>query len=560
MEIVSRYLIAECKKGFVHLSVTSLRSKFVLSMTQPKRFGQLVLILILGLSLGLRTSTAASGPLLRGSVDCPAQKSRTGNSPTPAGGDQAKARPDLIVVQAPVVRPGDLSQRFPKGSRLVRLAPSDPTPHILTPDFFAAADPRTSFDGARVLFAGKKTSESPWQIWEMNMDGSGVRQVTQCSGDCLKPAYLPRGLIVFTALAEGPAEQFGSSSKAQGSAPSAAHAAGRQCEGSQLWVSKLDGSDAHPITFGPGDFQLETVLKNGMILATARSPLLPSSGRPADRELYTMHLDGTLLATLRCDHQHPAIRSQAQELDDGAVVFVKASLISQGVGGQLAWIRRGALHNSPLTAPPVLASSPQPLAADELVVARASSIGPAVGIRLALYAFDATSGRFGAPLYEDSKLSAVEAVPVVAHETPKWYWSTLNPELKRGYFICLDGYLAEGVPHGRIAAKLTRVRVLTLDATSQKERLLGEAPMEEDGSFYIAVPPDQPVRFEVLDAAGRVVRAQRSWIWARSGEEHGCVGCHEDHAVAPENRWPMALRRFDTPTRLDFAGRSGTAH
>ncbi len=263
-------------------------SKFVLSMTQPKCFGQLVLILILGLSLGLRTSTAASGPLLRGSVDCPAQKSRTGNSPTPAGGDQAKARPDLIIVQAPVVRPGDLSQRFPKGSRLVRLAPSDPTPHILTPDFFAAADPRTSFDGARVLFAGKKTSESPWQIWEMNVDGSGARQVTQCSGDCLKPAYLPRGLIVFTALAEGPAERPGSSSKAQGSAPSAAHAAGRQCEGSQLWVSKLDGSDAHPITFGPGDFQVETVLKNGMILATARSPLLPSNGLPADRELYTM--------------------------------------------------------------------------------------------------------------------------------------------------------------------------------------------------------------------------------------------------------------------------------
>ncbi len=179
---------------------------------------------------------------------------------------------------------------------------------------------------------------------------------------------------------------------------------------------------------------------------------------------------------------------------------MKASLTSQGLGGELAWIRRGALHNSPLTAPPVLASSPQPLAADELVVARASSTGPAAGTRLALYAFDATSGRFGAPLYEDPKLSAVEAVPVAAHETPSWYWSTLNPELKRGYFICLDGYLAEGVPHGRIAAKLTRVRVLTLDATSQKESLLGEAPMEEDGSFYIAVPPDQPVRFEVLDA------------------------------------------------------------
>ena len=98
------------------------------------------------------------------------------------------------------------------------------------------------------------------------------------------------------------------------------------------------------------------------------------------------------------------------------------------------------------------------------------------------------------------------------------------------------------------------------DAATQRESLLGDAPMEEDGSFYIAVPPDQPVRFEELDAAGHVVRAQKSWIGARSGEEHGCVGCHEDRAVAPENRWPMALRRFETPTRLDLGHQSAGSH
>ena len=149
----------------------------------------------------------------------------------------------------------------------------------------------------------------------------------------------------------------------------------------------------------------------------------------------------------------------------------------------------------------------------------------------------------------------MEAVPVAAHEPPRWYWSTLNPELQRGYFICLDSYLAEGRSSREDRREARASSGLTLDAATQKESVLGEAPIEEDGSFYIAVPPDQPVRFEVLDAAGRVVRAQRSWIWARSGEEHGCVGCHEDHAVAPENRWPMALRRFDTPTRLDLASR-----
>ena len=515
----------------------------------------------LGLSLAPWTFAAIAHTRAFGSHgDACVQGKRLRNSQAGVRANQAETRPDLVIVQAPEMRPGPLSHRFPEGSRLVRLARSDHTPHCLTPEFFAAADPRTSFDGARVLFAGKRTADSPWQIWEMNVDGSGTRQVTRCPDDCLKPAYLPRGQIVYTAF---PEESAGGSSGRTVAhlVPPRAHSAAWTDAASQLWVSKLDGSDAHPITFGPGDFQVETVLKNGMILATARSPLLPSNGRlPADRELYTLRPDGTGLATLRCDHQHPAIRSQAQELDDGAVVFVKASLTSRSLGGDLAWIRRGALHNAPLTAPPILASSPQPIAADELLVAREFPTGPTTGKKLTLYIFDAAMGRFVTPVYEDPKLSTVEAVPAAAHEPPRWYWSTLNPELQKGYFVCLDGYLAEGVPHGRIAAVLTRVRVLMLDAATQKEILLGEAPMEEDGSFYIAVPPDKPVRFEVLDGAGRVVREQQSWIWSRSGEERGCVGCHEDRALAPENRWPLALRRFDTPTRLGLADHPVSAH
>jgi len=527
-----------------------------LAMTKSERAWPLILTFLLGLSLAPGTFTAGMFTHKTGNPGSAfAQTRHLRNSREGGRADQSEARPDLVIVQAPQVRPGPLASRFPQGSRLVRLAPSDHTPHNLTADFFAAADPHTSFDGLRVLFAGKKTVGSPWQVWEMNVDGSGVRQVTRCPGDCLKPAYLPREEIAYTAL---PKEQ--ASGTLTGAVadviPLQPPPAARMGSSSQIWVCKVNGSDAHQITFGPGDFQVETVLKNGVILATARSPLLPSNGPPADRELYTLRPDGTALATLRCDHQHPAIRSQAQELDDGAVVFVKSVLTSSSMGGDLAWIRRGALHNSPLTAPPILASSPQPIATDKLLVARESTSGPTSPKKLTLYAFDAAVGRFGTPIYYgDPKLSTVEAVPVAAHEPPRWYWSTLNAELQRGYFICLNSYQAEGLPHGRIAAKLTKVRVLTLDAATQKESVLGEAPIEEDGSFYIAVPPDKPVRYAVLDGAGRVVRAQRSWIWARSGEEHGCVGCHEDRALAPENRWPMALRRFDTPTRLDLASR-----
>jgi hypothetical protein len=198
-------------------------------------------------------------------------------------------RPGLLFVQTPFIRAGNLFERFPQGSRIVSLANENSSPVSLTPEFFAAADPQISFDGTRVLFAGKQESGTPWQIWEMNTDGSGKRQLTRCASDCLRPAYLPREEIVFTVAPSG--------------------AAG---SGSQLYVSKRDGAEAHPITFGPGDFQVETVLRNGLILASARSPLLPAGRADSSREFYTVRPDGSELASFRCEHGQRAIRAEAE--------------------------------------------------------------------------------------------------------------------------------------------------------------------------------------------------------------------------------------------------------
>jgi hypothetical protein len=478
------------------------------------------------------------------------------SNPSLASGAEARgpiegaARPDLIIVEAPQIKPGTLTCRYPLGSRLVKLLSSDSTIHLLTPQFFAVADPRISSDGTHVLFSGKKTTDKTWQIWEIDLDGSAARQITHCPTDCLAPAYLPQGEIAYTVVAAGDEARLGASQPAR--TANAMQVVPRVNFDSQIWICKRDGSDARQITFSPGDFQVETVLSNGMILATARSPLLPSTGLPADRELYNLRPDGTALATLRCDHQHPAIRSQAKELADGSVVFVKSSLTSRNPAGELAWVRRGALHNSPLTLPPILAMSPEPLSADQLLVVRESTGEVPVNAKRGLFRFDAATATFGRQICGYPKQSPVEAVPVAAHALPRGYWSTLNPDLRRGYFLCLNARLAEGFPHGRILAKPSRVRVFTLGASGQPDAALGDAPIEEDSSFYIAVPPDEPVRFELLDDANRVLRSQQSWIWVRSGEEHGCVGCHEDHAIAPENRWPMALRRFDMPARLDL--------
>ncbi len=457
--------------------------------------------------------------------------------------------PDLVFVQAKTVAPAGAAQRFPEGSRLARLTLGSRPQGVtdLTPDFFAVSDPQISFDGSKVLFAGKIASESHWQIWEMGVDSAGKRQVTHCDGDCLRPAYMARDQIVYTVVAPGGA-----------SSPS----------GSQLYVSGSDGSEDHPITFGPGDFEVEAVLQDGRILASARNPLGPAlhqSGDGETRELYTLRSDGTALATFRCDH-HPGVsRGQATELDDRSVVFVKTRAERQ-TGGELAVFRQGSSHNSPLGPVSEVYGSPRRSDGDGLIVAKqqpASSHGTGHGTghgdgRFDLYAFDVAHGRTGEALFADPKFSSLDAVPVASHQPPRWYWSILNPQLKTGYFVCLDSRLSLDAAGGRFSANIAKVRVLTLDAASGSERVLGEAPVESDGSFYIAGPPDQPVRFETIDAGGKLVYAQKSWIWSRSGEERGCVGCHDDKAVAAENTWPLALKRLDSPTRIGLESAGNT--
>ena len=118
----------------------------------------------------------------------------------------------------------------------------------LTPGFFAAADPQVSFDGKRILFSAEKDKGDSWQIWEMAANGSGLRQVTHFAGDCLQPKYLPQNQVVFTAVNGTGAQRV-----------------------SAVYVSRLVGTDTHPITFGPGNFRVETVLRSGRILVSAET-------------------------------------------------------------------------------------------------------------------------------------------------------------------------------------------------------------------------------------------------------------------------------------------------
>ncbi len=60
------------------------------------------------------------------------------------------------------------------GARLVRVHP-DSSIAVLSVGFHSASDPEISFDASHILFAGKRTADDDWNIYEMAADGSNVR-------------------------------------------------------------------------------------------------------------------------------------------------------------------------------------------------------------------------------------------------------------------------------------------------------------------------------------------------------------------------------------------------
>ncbi|MCY2986306.1 MAG: hypothetical protein NTY19_00295 [Planctomycetota bacterium] len=103
----------------------------------------------------------------------------------------------FLVTQLPVDRNaearlaaagGRLRASYGDGARVV-LVNADGTTRNLTAGFHSACDADVSFDATRVLFAGKRSATDVWNIYEMAIDGSQVRQMTRDLGDCRSPSY-----------------------------------------------------------------------------------------------------------------------------------------------------------------------------------------------------------------------------------------------------------------------------------------------------------------------------------------------------------------------------------
>ncbi|MGA8729718.1 MAG: hypothetical protein WB608_13280, partial [Terracidiphilus sp.] len=411
---------------------------------------------------------------------------------------------DFIVTAAPVYEPlAELrgQERFPKGAQLLMVHEGDAVP--LVNDFAATADANVSFDGTQVLFAGKQRAGDPWQIWELTLQDRSVRKVIATATDAERPFYLPGGRMVW---------------------------AERTAKGFQLQSAENGHQLKYPYlnpTAGPGVLSLTDtqtnvfptdVLQDGRILFEAGFPL----GSGSIPELYLVYADGSGVESYRCDHGRA--RWGGKQLASGDVVFTH--------GASLARFTSPLAHEEHIAAPQgQYAGAIVETASGDWLLSERNAAGSPLSIKL--WKPDAPSVE---TVLAKSGENLVDPILVAPRTTPRRHPSGLHP-WDYANLLALDARLSRD---GALKGVPASVRMETQDAAGHAVAM-GTAPVERDGSFFVEVPGDVPIRFALLDDKGAILRQEHGWFWARGGEQRICVGCHTGPERAAENRVPAVL-------------------
>lgn len=418
-----------------------------------------------------------------------------------------------------------------RGSRIVALG-SEGTITVLTPEFSAASDPAVSFDGRRILFSGKTKSEDTWDIWEMDPDGKNKRRITKEFGDCREPEYLAKSSITPPDFTDKVRWITFTSNRGAANREDLIGAAG------SLYVTNLDPIERRGVVTWRTTFNLcsdfaPTVLRDGRVLFSSEQGCDAASKR--DFPLLAANWDGSGLNLFCGSGQGLAFKTMASEIPDGNLVFIESGDPAD-VGGRLARVSfRRPLHSYELLSRDHgKYLNPRPLPDGRLVV----SYTPGTA-SYGLYLFDLEKGAPGENLFADSSWEALDAQPVVQRPEPQGLISSVVDSLQWGDLFCLNVYdsdLHEAGAEGTHDVKWVRFY-------QAESRILGTAPVEDDGSFFVRLPGDTPFRMQLLNAQKDIVRTMSRWMWVRKGTSRGCVGCHENKELAPENRVPAAILR-----------------
>jgi hypothetical protein len=442
-------------------------------------------------------------------------------------------------------------------------------------------EPQISYDGRKVLFSfvrctGKsydinqldnRDNHDFYHIYEANVDGTGLRQLTNDAYDDLMPNYLPDGSIVFSSTRRG------------------AHVrcfhrrCGTRWQSYTLYRMDADGGNIRPLSYHDTNEWYPSVMPSGQILY-ARWDYIDRDA-VTHQNLWLTRPDGTNPQALWGNATpNPHCAFQAKPVPGGNKIVFIASAHHSVTAGSVVLLDPTVDNNSPaairrLTPEVVFPESegkpeqyyaaPWPLSEKYFLVAYSPVplvFEPGLNPRnaLGIYLLDVFGNR--ELIYRDPDIGSTNPIPLTPRPCPQMLPNTLAAESSpTGTMILTDVYRGLGnVPRGRIK-ELRVVEIFPKTTPYSNEppigvaheenarAILGTVPVEDDGSAYFELPAGRPVLFQALDAEGMAYQTMRSVTYVQPGERVSCAGCHEDRMSAPPSRPPKALGR--APSKID---------
>lgn len=404
-------------------------------------------------------------------------------------------------------------------------------------------DPQVHYNGNKIIFSYRKGGSKHYHLYEINTDGSNLRQVTDGDYDELEPIYLPDGDILFCSS--------------------------RCRRWVNCWFTQVatmyrcdsDGNNIIPLSFNIEQDNTPWMLPDGRVLFMRWEYV--DRSRVKYHHLWTMNPDGTD-QMVYFGNMHPGtVYLDAKPIPGSEKVVVS---FSPGHGkkehaGQIAVV-------SPKAGPDNLSFANKVTKDDDWRDPWAFSTNCFMAARdKKLWIIDA-SGR-AEPFYtlpDDLRhLDLHEPRAVQAHPREVVIASKTDPAEVTGRLALMDvtqGRNMEGVKPGEITKLLVletlpkpvnfsgTMEPISLDGTFTLPRILGTVPVEPDGSAYFEVPAGRALFFIALDREDLSVKRMQSFVSLMPGELTSCSGCHESRIeTARSKREATALKR--APSRIE---------
>ncbi len=406
-------------------------------------------------------------------------------------------------------------------------------------------DPHLHYDGKKILFSYRKDGGEHYHLYEIDVDGSNLRQLTDGNFDDIEPVYLPDGDIVFVSS---------------------------RCK---RWVNCWLTQVANLHRCGPDGDNIRMISSN---LEHENTPWLLPDGRLLyqrweyiDRSqvhyhhLWTTNPDGTG-QMIYYGNLHPGVvMIDAKPIPGTDRVL---SVFSPGHGsrehaGLITVVRaKGGPDDrgfAQTVNPGADYRDPYPLDENFFLVAQRAELQvmDRDGLTGALYTLSEEDRRAGYLIHEPRPIRPRPRERIIPDRTV--------PQEDHGIMILAnvnEGRNMEGVRPGEIKKLLVieslpkpinftgGMEPLSYGGTFTLERILGTVPVEEDGSACFELPALRSVFFVALDEQDLAIKRMQSFTNVQPGETMSCVGCHEQRTktTLPQGNL-MAMQR--PPSRIE---------